>query len=106
VDVEDVFAGLPSNMRGLLKHIGLLYDELEGEVAEVYEPLTRGLCMTCQIPLGEETILLVTKNGIVGGYCGGACYQDMITIGWLQEKYDDLQSSIQFRGGSGDAAEE
>jgi hypothetical protein len=100
------FDAVPSNLRSLIEHVGFVDKQLETDEAEMYAPLTRGRCMTCKAQLGEQTVLFVTVNGIVAGYCGGACVQDLAVIGWLQEQFDDIQDSINFRGGRGDQPEQ
>jgi hypothetical protein len=101
----DVFEDVPSNVRTLIEAIGFVDDMLEGDMLEVYRPLTEGKCMTCGSKLGETTILFVTHQGIVAGYCGGPCVQDMAILGWLQEQHEDITDGIKFRGGAGDTVE-
>jgi hypothetical protein len=99
------FEGVPDNMRSLIEHIGFITKELDDDEAEVYGPLLGGRCMTCHSPLGDQTIFFVTANGIVAGYCGGPCVQDMAVLGWLSEQHDDIVDNINFRGGRGDQPE-
>jgi hypothetical protein len=90
----------------LIRVVGFIDDELEGNMAETYAPLPEGRCMTCHAELGKHTVLFVNVNGIVAGYCGGACAQDMAVMGWLQEQHDDIVDAVKFRGGAGDKPEQ
>jgi hypothetical protein len=53
-----------------------------------YEHLRRGGCMLCGEPLGEDTIILVDAQGILGMFCGAECIQDMHIIPYLNEQIE------------------
>jgi hypothetical protein len=90
----------------LIEAVGFIDKELDEDEAEMYLPFTEGRCMTCKTPLGPQTLLFVTVNGIVAGYCSGPCAQDLAVLGWIQEQHDDILDGINFRGGRGDVADD
>jgi hypothetical protein len=97
------FKGIPDNLRGVMKDIPL---DVPGdpEQKEIYARVADGLCMTCEGPLGDNTMLIVSSRGIVFVSCGGACLTDMQVLGWLQEQHEDISQKVDFRGGGGDKA--
>lgn len=105
-DPQDL-GGVPANVASLIRSVGIIPPKLlEDDANEMLEPLREGYCMTCKSPLGRETILLVNSKGVVAGYCGGPCMQDMAVLGWITEAHDDIMDNIKFRGGKGDIPEE
>ena len=104
---HEPFEHVADSLKMLVDGVGLIEEEFaDGDLEHVYQRLRAGTCMTCESELGEDTVLFVSRRGIVGGYCGGACMQDIAVMGWLQEQFDDIQDGIKFRGGKGDQAPE
>ena len=52
---------------------------------DAYEHMRRGGCMLCGEPLGEDTLILVDEQGILGLWCSTTCLSDMHIIPWLEE---------------------
>lgn len=80
------------------------YDETSSE-DHVLRAKT-GRCLCCNKSLHEEpdeAIFLTTSSGLIGGYCSGLCLDDLTVIAWLQEKFDDIISTVKFRAGIVDA---
>lgn len=100
--MADRFAGVPNNVRTLIEQIGFLGELENAEMEEIYDRFRQGRCMTCTGPLGEDTLLFVTRYGLVSAYCCGACAQDLAVSGWLQEQMDDIRDGVMFRAGRGD----
>jgi hypothetical protein len=90
---------LPENLRELLNERGIIRPSDNPQVEEFVEPLINGRCQTCHKPLGESTCLVVTKEGILMGFCGGACFTDIHIMHWLEEQYGDMLQAVKFRGG-------
>lgn len=92
---------MPNNVKSVIEQAGFIpIDQMEDEVAELYEPGHEGYCMTCRAQLGEQTLLVVGTHGIVAVYCGGACLLDQANMQWLQEQWDDIRQKVEFRGGT------
>lgn len=52
---------------------------------DAYEHMRRGGCMLCGEPLGEDTLILLDEQGILGMWCSTQCLGDMHIIPWLEE---------------------
>lgn len=97
------FTKLPNNLKKMVKAVGFPdFIGMDDDEQLIYERVKHGRCMTCNGVMGEHANFIVTRHGIVGGYCGGQCHSDMAILGFLQEQHDDLTSAIAFRGGKGD----
>ena len=97
------FKKLPNNLKKLVKAVGFPdFSNMDDDEREIYDRVKRGHCMTCDAEMGEHANFIITRHGIVGGYCGGQCHSDMAVLGFIQEQHDDLTSAISFRGGKGD----
>lgn len=53
-----------------------------------YEHLRRGGCMLCGEPLGEDTIVTVDAQGILGLFCSADCIQDIHIIPYLNDQIE------------------
>lgn len=94
---------VPENIKDLIEGLGLFVPPTLTEAEqEIYNRAVTGCCMTCAAELGENTMLVFNRAGIVMMFCGGACFSDQQVLGWLQETHDDLVDKIKFRGGQGD----
>lgn len=101
-DVDERFNDLPVNLYALVDAVGFAeFDLPDKDEQAVYGRAKEGRCMTCGNKLGKEANFIVTRSGIVGGYCGGVCHTDMAVMGFLQEQHADLLERIQFREGGG-----
>lgn len=90
---------VPASVKRILETEGIFVpDNLTEEQAELFEFARAGHCMTCNGELGDATMLIVVKQGVVGVFCGGRCMGDMQIFGWLREQLEDLQDRIAFRG--------
>lgn len=69
------------------------YDETDH-----YEHMRRGRCMLCGDPLGEDTIIPVDAQGILGMFCGAECIQDMHIIPYLNEQIEDKLARVMAKG--------
>lgn len=84
-----------------------LYKSLDGSIVELmemfdwqifcpegddeldhYEHMRRGGCMLCGEPLGEDTIVTIDAQGILGLFCGADCIQDIHIIPYLNEQIE------------------
>jgi hypothetical protein len=98
-DVNKTFLHLPRNLRGLIKYVGFAaFTNMDDDEKEVYDRIRHGHCMTCEGALGKHANFIVTRAGIVGGYCSGVCHSDMAVMGFLQTTHDDITAQIRFRG--------
>jgi hypothetical protein len=68
------------------------------EQIEAYEHQRRGKCMACGRPLGEDTIIVVTSDGIIGLWDGGDCLSDMQALTFLRHVEEGVVESLQERG--------
>jgi hypothetical protein len=105
IDLPDA---VPDEIRETIEfHQGdlMVPDDVDVGTLKLYQMASEGKCMTCHSTLGQDTMLGVNRHGIVLIFCCGPCYTDMQIMGWLQEHYDDMIQSIQFRGGRGDRPE-
>jgi hypothetical protein len=97
--VDRYFAEVPYNLKKLIKAIGFpTFANIPDDEREVYERVQHGNCMTCCCKLGKNANFIVTRYGIVAGYCGGLCHSDMAVLGFLQEQHEVITSAIDFRG--------
>lgn len=62
---------------------------------DAYEHMRRGRCMLCGDPLGEDSVLVVDAQGILGLWCSGGCLIDTHAISWLEDKLVELASKYQ-----------
>lgn len=53
-----------------------------------YEHMRRGGCMLCGDRLGEDTIITVDGQGILGLFCEPTCIQDIHIIPYLNEQIE------------------
>lgn len=106
-DADDESNELPAAMAALIREWEIFVpDFVVGTPAYAqFELAKSGRCMTCEAPLGKNTLIIMQVNGVVGLYCGGACLQDIQILGFLQEQHADISQAIEFRGGAGDAPE-
>jgi hypothetical protein len=94
---------LPSNMQSLIEHVGIWHPEdtseefPSDEIALIYGRRDQGLCMLCESPLGEDSIFCINAMGIQLMFCSPMCMQDMSTMQWLMEMYDDIVDKVKFR---------
>lgn len=94
------FTLLPYNLRRLVEHVGFPeITDIDEDEAKIYELVRHGRCMTCEQRLGQHANFIITKIGIVGGYCSGVCHSDMAVLGFLQEQHQDMTQKIDFRKG-------
>lgn len=59
-----------------------------------YEHMRRGGCMLCGEDLGEDTLILIDEDGILGIWCGGDCLRDMHTISFLENLLSDMTARL------------
>ena len=86
-------------MRALVKYVGFPdFTHMGDDEQRIYDLVRNGRCMTCEQPLGEHSNFIISRAGIVGGYCSGVCHSDMAVMGFLQQVHDDLTEQIKFRG--------
>lgn len=52
---------------------------------DAYEHMRRGNCMLCGEKLGEDTVIIVDAQGILGLWCSGTCLVDTHAISWLED---------------------
>lgn len=52
---------------------------------DAYEHMRRGRCMLCGEKLGEDTVVIVDAQGILGLWCTGVCLVDTHAISWLEQ---------------------
>lgn len=99
---------IPVSVKRVIEKHGIFIPEgMSEEQLEVFQFAVEGKCMTCQNPLGEATMVLLIKQGVVGLYCHPRCMSDMQVIGFLKQQHDDLTERIAFRGDiEADTAEE
>lgn len=92
------------NIRTLIEQVGVHVPSefKEPGEEELYENMLEGKCVTCGSELGEHTMVMLNRSGIIALFCQGQCATDMQVVGWLNEAYQDIQQSIEFRGGAGD----
>lgn len=92
------FMELPRNLRKLVEAVGFPeITDMDDDEARIYDLVRHGRCMTCERRLGKHANFIITKIGIVGGYCSGVCHADMAVLGYLQEQHQDLSQRIDFR---------
>lgn len=97
---EPDFHMLPKNLRVLVKNVGFpQFREMSEDEQHIYDRVRSGQCMTCGNRLADTANFIVSKYGIVGGYCNGVCHTDMAVLGWLQEQHAELSERISFREG-------
>lgn len=104
--LEDKGIFVPNDVREVVDG-----DEAEaGSVPYIYQRALKGYCMCCDGELGKDTLIVVgapftdavvEETHVVLVFCSGACMTDMHVKGWLQQKYDDIQQQVEFRGGAG-----
>lgn len=100
------FKDMPRNLQSLVEGVGFAeFVDMSEDEASIYDRVRHGLCMTCEGHLGKNSNFIISRIGIVGGYCSGQCHSDMAVLGFLQEQHDDITSAIKFRGGGGDGGE-
>lgn len=102
---SDARGGLPENLASLIEHVGFLETDDERYQA-VLSLAEDGKCMTCQAPLGTNSVVVIKADGVHMLFCGGACLTDMQVVHWLEEVHDDIVDQVKFRGGAGDVPEE
>lgn len=88
---------VPQMIADLMEAIPLFIPEDDEDVKALVEKGLEGKCMTCGGGLGNTTMLVINKHGIIMVFCGGACLTDMQVVSWIQEKHDDMIQAIQFR---------
>ena len=99
VDKASPFSKMSHNLQKLVKAVGFAsFEGMGDDEQQIYSRVQQGKCMTCGTELGLSSNFIVTRHGIVGGYCGGQCHSDMAVLGFLQEQHDDITTSIDFRG--------
>ena len=95
---------LPENLQRIIEAVGFP-DFKPGAMDEqelaIYERVKQGRCMTCNQVLATDANFIVTRHGIVAGYCNGMCHTDMAVLGYLQEEHGELSERISFREGAG-----
>lgn len=97
---EDVLGdNVPDAVKEVWSHFGGLTrpSGLDANTRKVYEKGEQGKCMLCHRPVGAEAVLKITAAGILEIYCSHVCSTDMIAMGWITEKYDDLSDALKFR---------
>lgn len=90
---EDAFAGsFPQPLYDACEAQGwrLWHPDDSNEEQEPYQHAIRGLCMFCADKLLEDSMMMVSSDGITGVWCSGTCLQHMIAVVFLEE----VQSSI------------
>lgn len=91
---------LPKNLHALVKSVGFPdFTEMDEDEKHIYDRVRHGNCMTCGKKLAGDANFIITRHGIVGGYCNGVCHSDMAIMGYLQEEHHDLSQRIAFREG-------
>ena len=84
-DAASKFPHLPRAMRALVKYVGFPdFTHMGDDEQRIYDLVRNGRCMTCEQPLGEHSNFIISRAGIVGGYCSGVCHSDMAVMGFLQ----------------------
>lgn len=53
--------------------------------------------MTCHLPLGPHTLLIVDGRGILGIWCSGLCLRDMHAMTFLRQVEESLLEGIDER---------
>lgn len=98
---------LPKQLRALVKNVGFPnFTNMDEDEAHIYGRIRSGRCMTCNKLLAQDANFIITRHGIVGGYCNGVCHTDMAVLGFLQEQHAELSQRIAFREGKfADAAD-
>lgn len=97
---SDCFASLPYNLKKLVKAVGFpTFDNIPDDEKELYDLVRHGRCMTCKQVLGKNANFIISRYGIVAGYCGGLCHSDMAVMGYLQEQHENITQAIHFREG-------
>jgi hypothetical protein len=100
-DPENIEA-VPEELQGILHAAGwYVPDEGYGgdEIAMVFNRRAKGLCLLCTHRLEENTLIIVSGNGVELGFCGPACMQDFHVMTWLMQVYDELADAAKFRSG-------
>jgi hypothetical protein len=100
VDADDVLGdNVPEAVRDVWTHFGGMTKprNLDAQTKKVYEIGQQGKCMLCHRKVGSEAVLKITAAGILEVYCSHTCSTDMIAMGWITEKYDDLSDALKFR---------
>jgi hypothetical protein len=59
---------------------------------DAYEHMRRGRCMLCGEKLGEDTVIIVDAQGILGLWCSGTCLVDTHAISWLEDMLTEYHS--------------
>lgn len=100
MDARALPDAVPDAVREAWDHFHGLHvpEDLPKETAAIYKRGTRGKCMMCNGKVGEETIIVITLQGINQIYCSHRCNQDMNVMGWIGQQYDDLKQAVEFRG--------
>ena len=96
------FHMLPENLQRLIEAVGFPSfkpNAMDEEETAIYDRVRNGRCMTCNQTLGEDANFIVTRYGIVAGYCNGMCHTDMAVLGYLQTEHGELSDRIRFREG-------
>lgn len=53
--------------------------------------------MTDGVPLGQHTVMIVDRRGILGIWCSGQCLKDMHAMGILRDFEEDVIDRIDGR---------
>jgi hypothetical protein len=72
--------------------------EEEWEAEQPYEHLRRGRCMTCGAVLGEDTVMMLNGQGVLGLWHLPECLADIHAISFLQQVEAGIVERIEERG--------
>ena len=59
---------------------------------DAYEHMRRGRCLLCGELLGEDTVVIVDAQGILGLFCESKCLIDTHAISFLEELLTEMVS--------------
>lgn len=76
-------------LRILNDHEWKIFCAPEHDEIDQYEHMRRGGCMLCGEKLGEDTIIIVDAQGVLGLFCSADCVQDVHIIPYLNEQLEE-----------------
>lgn len=100
-DADDVDnpTDIPDHLWSVIQHCGYVEPPEGAEHGPKFaELMSQARCIACGRELGEETMVVLNRNGVIAMFCAGACLQDSQIIGWVQEVHADLIQALEFRG--------
>lgn len=98
INAKKLSINVPAGILDVLdRHDYKIYVHDGEDEHDAYQHAVRGRCMTCGNELEEETLLMVSGDGILGLWCSGRCISDMHAITFLTVTMDNIIEAVNER---------